>query len=78
MDQDKETGRALASLGPEPGPKPHRVRHDGFTPARKRKFFKTLRKTGCLSELGAGRRGVARDREAAPQQMARLRHSDGV
>ena len=27
-----------------------RARHDGFTPARQKTFFKTLRKTGCLAD----------------------------
>lgn len=27
-----------------------RARHDGFTPARRKIFFKTLRKTGCLAD----------------------------
>ena len=77
MDQDKEKGRALASLGPEPGPKPHRVRHDGFTPARKRKFFKTLRKTGCLSDsarvAGVSRETVRRHRNKWPDFATRMK-----
>jgi hypothetical protein len=33
-----------------PAPKPHRQRHDGFTPKKQRKFLKALKKTGCLKD----------------------------
>lgn len=76
MDADRKRGAALVSFGREPGPKPHRVRHDGFTPARKRKFFKTLRKTGCLSDsarvAGVSRETVRRHRDKWPDFAARV------
>jgi hypothetical protein len=42
-------GRA-ASLPARPGSGAIRPRHDGFTPAKQRKFFKALKKTGCKSD----------------------------
>jgi len=33
-----------------PAPRPHRQRHDGFTPKKQRKFLKALKKTGCLKD----------------------------
>ena len=76
MDGDGEKGAALVSFGPEPGPKPHRVRHDGFTPAKKRKFFKTLRESGCISDsarvAGVSRETVRRHRNKWPDFAARV------
>lgn len=40
--------------------KPHRQRHDGFTPAKQRRFLKTLAKTGCLSDA-ARKAGISRN-----------------
>lgn len=61
---------------PRRAPRPHRVRHDGFTPARKRKFFKTLRKTGCLSDAarvaGVSRETVRRHRNKWPEFAAQV------
>jgi hypothetical protein len=59
-----------------PAPKPHRVRHDGFTPAKQRKFFKALKKTGCLSDsarvAGVSRTTVRRHRNKWPAFAARV------
>ena len=38
-----------------PAPRPPRPRHDGFTAAKQKIFFKALKKTGCLADA-AGRR----------------------
>lgn len=35
---------------PEPGPAPYRERHDGWTAARKGKFFRALAETGCVRD----------------------------
>jgi hypothetical protein len=43
-----------------PAPRPHRQRHDGFTPKKQRKFFKALKKTGCLSDA-ARAAGISRN-----------------
>jgi hypothetical protein len=43
-----------------PAVKPHRQRHDGFTPKKQRKFFKALAKTGCLSDA-ARAAGISRN-----------------
>jgi molybdenum-dependent DNA-binding transcriptional regulator ModE len=51
-------------------PKPLRARHDGFTPARQRKFFKALKKTGCIADAcracGISRNTVRRHRDKWP------------
>jgi hypothetical protein len=51
-------------------PKPHRQRHDGFTPKKQRKFFKALKKTGCLTDAcraaGISRNTVRRHRDKWP------------
>ena len=56
--------------------KPHRVRHDGFTPAKKRKFFKALKKTGCLSDAariaGVSANTVRRHRDKWPEFDAQV------
>jgi hypothetical protein len=48
---DKQTrgGRAV-SLPSGPGSGAIRPRHDGFTPAKQRKFFKALKKCGCVKD----------------------------
>ncbi|TMJ17414.1 MAG: hypothetical protein E6G92_13920 [Alphaproteobacteria bacterium] len=43
-----------------PGVKPHRQRHDGFTPKKQRRFFKALGRTGCLSDA-ARKAGISRN-----------------
>jgi hypothetical protein len=57
-------------LAAAPAPKPHRQRHDGFTPKKQRKFFKALRKCGCLSDAarvaGISRNTVRRHRDKWP------------
>lgn len=57
-------------------PKPHRVRHDGFTPAKKRKFFKALRKCGCLADAariaGISTNTVRRHRDKWPEFDAQV------
>jgi hypothetical protein len=60
----------------EPTPKPHRQRHDGFTPKKQRKFFKALKKTGCLSDAaraaGISRNTVRRHRNKWPAFDAKV------
>jgi hypothetical protein len=56
--------------------KPHRQRHDGFTPKKQRKFFKALAKTGCLSDAarkaGISRNTVRRHRLKWPEFEAKV------
>jgi hypothetical protein len=56
--------------------KPHRQRHDGFTPKKQRKFFKALGKTGCISDAcracGISRNTVRRHRDKWPEFEARV------
>ena len=56
-------------------PKPHRRRHDGFTPKKQRKFFKALKKTGCLKDAarvaGISTNTVRRHRDKWPAFNAR-------
>ena len=68
-------GGALAFRGgaarePAKAVKPHRQRHDGFTPKKQRKFFRALRKCGCLSDAarvaGVSRNTVRRHRDKWP------------
>jgi hypothetical protein len=51
-------------------PKPLRTRHDGFTPARRKKFFKALKKTGCIADAcraaGISTNTVRRHRDKWP------------
>lgn len=47
QEADGDEPRLPAAL---PAPRPHRQRHDGFTPKKQRKFFKALRKGGCLKD----------------------------
>lgn len=57
-------------------PKPLRQRHDGFTPKKQKKFFKALKKTGCLSDAarvaGISRNTVRRHRDKWPEFDARV------
>ena len=57
-------------------PKPHRQRHDGFTPKKQRKFFKALKKTGCISDAarkaGISRNTVRRHRLKWPEFDAKV------
>ena len=56
-------------------PRPHRQRHDGFTPKKQRKFFKALKKTGCLKDAarvaGISTNTVRRHRDKWPAFNAR-------
>jgi len=58
-------------------PRPHRQRHDGFTPKKQRKFFKALRKCGCLSDAarvaGISRNTVRRHRAKWPEFDRKVR-----
>lgn len=53
-------GRDVVPFVPERADKAYRPRHDGFTPERQKKFFKTLRKTGCISDA-ARAAGISRN-----------------
>jgi hypothetical protein len=59
-----------------PAVKPHRQRHDGFTPKKQRRFFKALGRTGCLSDAarkaGISRNTVRRHRIKWPDFEARV------
>ena len=61
--------------GSEP-PRPHRQRHDGFTPKKQRKFFKMLKKTGCLRDAaraaGISTNTVRRHRDKWPAFNAKV------
>ncbi|HYN45247.1 MAG TPA: hypothetical protein VES64_00995 [Allosphingosinicella sp.] len=50
--------------------KPLRARHDGFTPRKQKKFFKALKKTGCIADAcraaGISRNTVRRHRGKWP------------
>jgi hypothetical protein len=63
--RQRHDGPSTGSGCTEP-PRPHRQRHDGFTPKKQRKFFKALRKCGCLSDAarvaGISRNTVRRHR----------------
>ena len=56
--------------------KPLRARHDGFTPARQKKFFKALKKTGCIADAcraaGISRNTVRRHRGKWPAFDAKV------
>jgi len=60
----------------QPALKPHRVRHDGFTPKKQRKFLKALKKCGCQSDsarhAGISRETVRRHRIKFPDFAARM------
>ena len=90
MGEDDEAGGALPSpsrrsaAGPslspngrgDAAPKPLRARHDGFTPRKQRKFFKALRKSGCIADAcraaGISRNTVRRHRGKWPGFEARV------
>lgn len=40
----------IAHVTPKRAAKPYRPRHDGFTPARQKIFFKALKKSGCIED----------------------------
>jgi hypothetical protein len=65
-----------------PETKPHRQRHDGFTPKKQRKFFKALGKTGCLSDAaraaGISRNTVRRHRLKWPAFEAKVQAALGM
>ncbi len=68
---DDEAGAARGAP-----PKPLRQRHDGFTPAKQKIFFKTLKKTGCLADAaraaGVSTHTVRRHRDKWPAFDARV------
>jgi hypothetical protein len=47
---DEEDGADIVPFAPKRAAKPYRPRHDGFTPARQKTFFKVLKKTGCIED----------------------------
>lgn len=51
-------------------PKPLRARHDGFTPKKQKKFFRALKKSGCIADAcrvaGISRNTVRRHRGKWP------------
>lgn len=49
-DEDEGTGNNIIPFQPPRATKAYRPRSDGFTPEKKRRFFKALRKTGCLTD----------------------------
>jgi hypothetical protein len=67
---EREVDEDAPQLPAAAAPKPHRVRHDGFTPKKQRKFLKALRKCGCLSDAarvaGVSRNTVRRHRDKWP------------
>lgn len=69
---DEEDGTEREDLPP----KPLRQRHDGFTPKKQKKFFKALKKTGCLSDsaraAGISRNTVRRHRNRWPEFDAKV------
>jgi hypothetical protein len=71
------SGQASTGSGCTEPAKPHRIRHDGFTPKKQRKFFKALKKTGCLSDAcrvaGISRNTVRRHRDKWPQFDKKVR-----
>jgi len=45
-----EDGGNIIPFVPKRAGKPYRPRHDGFTPARQKIFFKVLKKSGCIQD----------------------------
>ncbi len=70
MDDDEAGGAGGAE------PRPPRPRHDGFTAAKQKIFFKFLKKTGCLADAcraaGISRNTVRRYRDKWPAFDARV------
>ena len=48
--EGEEGGADIAPFAPKRAAKPYRPRHDGFTPARQKIFFKVLKKSGCIED----------------------------
>jgi hypothetical protein len=67
MGEGEEEGGNVVPFQPKRAAKPCRARHDGFTPARQRTFFKVLRKAGCITDAcracGISRNTVRRWRD---------------
>lgn len=78
MSEDDEGASGGSSVAPfpSPRPKPLRARHDGFTPARQKKFFRALKKSGCIADAcrvaGISRNTVRRHRGKWPAFEARV------
>jgi hypothetical protein len=53
---------------------PHRVRHDGFTPEKQRRFLKALTRTGCISDAC---RAVRISRETVRRHRNKWAEFDG-
>jgi hypothetical protein len=66
-----DAGNILPFPAPAAPPKPLRIRHDGFTPARQAKFLKALKKCGCLTDaagtVGISTNTVRRHRDKWPE-----------
>lgn len=65
--EDTPEGGNIIPFVPKRACKPYRPRHDGFTPARQKIFFKALKKTGCIKDAcracGISRNTVRRWRD---------------
>lgn len=71
-DEEEEEGEGpweanIIPFVPKRAGKPCRPRHDGFTPEKQKRFFKVLKKTGCLADAcraaGISRNTVRRWRD---------------
>ena len=47
---DEERSADIVLFAPKRAARPYRPRHDGFTPAKQKIFFKVLKKTGCIAD----------------------------
>jgi hypothetical protein len=47
---DEESGEDIVPFVPKRAAKPYRPRHDGFTPAKQKIFFRALKKSGCIED----------------------------
>jgi len=69
-DEGAPEGGNVIPFVPKRAGKPCRARHDGFTPAKRRKFFKALKKSGCIQDAcracGISRNTVRRWRDKWP------------
>ena len=67
MGEGEEGESNIIPFAPKRVAKPCRPRHDGFTPARQRTFFKVLKKSGCITDAcracGISRNTVRRWRD---------------
>jgi transposase-like protein len=58
-DEKDGGGGDIVPYQPKRADKPYRPRHDGFTPEKRKRFFKALKKTGCIND-GCRAAGISR------------------